>query len=167
MRLLTLLLLSVICWSCKEKKGYTEKNENNGDPVYTIESDDKEMNRAVQQAKDTYADFLAALNQQDSSNKSFAVKMRFAYDEASAEHLWLADLHKKAGKLFGVVDSDPYNVTWIKWGDTLEIKKDSLSDWMYLRNGKMVGGYTTIALYHKMSEKEKKEFRDEVDFEIE
>ena len=61
----------------------------------------------------------------------------------------------------------PAHVVTHQEGDTIEIYKNMVSDWMYVREGKLVGGYTMHVLYDKMTETEKKEFASEMPFKIE
>ena len=154
-------------FSCKEKKGYISKDENNGDAAYSVTNEDEEMNKAVLEAQKTYNDFLTALKKPDSLMDDFSVKMRFDYGDNNGEHMWLAGLYFENEKLFGVLSSDPIEVKTVKSGDTLEIVRNKISDWMYLRNNKLVGGYTIRVLYNKMSEKEKEQFKGQIDFELE
>jgi uncharacterized protein YegJ (DUF2314 family) len=159
--------LPFILLSCKHKKGYIEKDVNGGDEVYNVGGDDEEMNNAIERAKTSYNEFLEAFSNPDSSSNNYSVKLKFAYGENDGEHMWLNDLHYKKDRLFGVLDSDPVNIVWRKFGDTVEVKRDSLSDWMYIEKGRLVGGFTIKALYNKMTEAEKKRFKEEVDFEFE
>ena len=167
MRAFYFLILPFVLLSCKQKKGYINKDPNGGDEVYTVASADEEMNKAVEKAKNSYDEFLAAFSKPDSSSHDYSVKLKFEYGDDNGEHMWLNDLHFKKDKLFGVLDSDPVDITWRKFGDTIEIKRDSLSDWMYIKKGHLMGGFTIKALYNKMTESEKKRFKEEVDFEFE
>jgi uncharacterized protein YegJ (DUF2314 family) len=159
--------MKVLQANSNNNKGYS-KEENGGDEVYSVDDDDKTMNNAIAKAVASYEEFLKVLVKPDSNATEFTVKMKFEYgNEGSGEHMWLNDLHFKQDKLFGVLDSDPLNVTTVKAGDTLEIKKEAVSDWMYVKDFKMVGGYTIKVLFNKMSETEQKEFKDQLGFDIE
>ena len=160
-------ILTFMIFSCKEKKGYVSKDENNGDAAYSVTNEDEEMNKAILEAQKTYNDFLTALKGPDSVMENFSVKMRFDYGDNNGEHMWLDDLYFKNEKLFGVLSSDPIEVKTVKSGDTLEVVQNRISDWMYLRNNKLIGGYTIKVLYNKMSKKEKEEFKSQIDFELE
>jgi uncharacterized protein YegJ (DUF2314 family) len=124
------------------------------------------MNAAIAEAVKTYPGFVRLLSAPDSSVTHLSVKMFFAYDGGN-EHMWVNELHFKDGKLFGVLDSDPMYVDHLKTGDTLLVNKDSVSDWLYVKNGKMVGGYTVIVTYNSLDSAEKKEFKASVPFAIE
>jgi len=125
------------------------------------------MNKAILEAQKTYNDFLAALKNPDSLMDGFSVKMRFDYGASSGEHMWLGDLYFKSEKLFGILNNVPVDIKTVKLGDTLEIIQNKISDWMYLKNNKLVGGYTIKVLYSKMSPDEKNEREKQLGFEIE
>jgi uncharacterized protein YegJ (DUF2314 family) len=164
MRIWFILLLFALV-GCKDRGGnMDEKNEDN---LYSTSGDDEEMNAAIQEAIRNYPLFEQAMQQPDSSLTDFAVKMKFAYGDDNAEHMWVSDLHLIGGQFFGVLNNDPVNIEKIKAGDTLRVIRDKISDWMYVKNGKLQGGYTLKVIYKNMNEKEKKEFRESLPFEIE
>jgi len=162
-----LLIFVLVVFSCKEKSQPVSVDENNGDPVFRYTSADEEMNNAIKKAQATYDEFLKALEKPDSLMEDFAVKMRFEYDEDNGEHMWLNDLYLKNEKLYGTLASDPVEIKTVKPGDTLEVIVNKLSDWMYLRQNKLVGGYTIRTIYNKMSKEEKEQFNKEMGYEIE
>ena len=163
-----ILLLFVAFVSCKGgNKNFESKYENGGDEVYGVKNEDKEMNAAIAEAIRTWPEFEKVMQAGDTSLQQFTVKMRFSYEGDNGEHMWLNDLHYKEGQLMGVLNSDPMYVESVKWGDTLKIQKDSVSDWMYIKNGKLIGGYTIRALYKKMSKEEQEQFKSEISFGIE
>ncbi len=166
MRIVSLIYLSVVLISCKERKGYVDKVENDGDNVYSVTSDDDDMNNAIAKARSTYDSFLKAFAKSDSNVNSYTVKLRFSNGENDVEHMWLSDLHARGDNFYGVLDSDPVSIKRVKWGDTIEIKKDSVSDWMYLKDNKMIGGFTIMVLYDKMSKSEKDAFKKEISFDL-
>lgn len=160
------LVLVVLLFSCNDGKKHIEKKENGGDEVYSVSDEDSDMNVAIDKAVKSYSDFLKVYESNDNNCSGFSVKMRFPYD-GGGEHMWLSHLFLKNERLFGVLDSDPVNVFTVKAGDSLEVNKNRVSDWMFVKNGKLVGGYTIRVLYNKMSEKERADFRKEAGFDIE
>lgn len=163
---ITALLGIMLFTACKEKEATPNKIENGGDEVYNVEADDKAMNAAIAKAAATYPDFLKALKSTDPSAEGHAVKIKFEEGDA-VEHMWLGDLHFKGGKLLGILNSDPVSIKKVSPGDTLEVDKSRLSDWMYIKDHKLMGGYTVRVLYDKMNEAEKKQFVTESGFAIE
>lgn len=156
--------------ACQDQPGYVSKQENDGDAVYTVEKEDPAMNAAIEEARRTYPDFLKTFNARDTANGDFTVKSKFSFldedGERNFEHMWMVDLYYKGDQLHGVLGSDPISINWTVAGDSLAIKTDSISDWMYVRDGKLVGGYTVRVLYDKMSEQEKKEFSSQLPYKI-
>jgi uncharacterized protein YegJ (DUF2314 family) len=47
------------------------------------------------------------------------------------------------------------------------VSKSEISDWFYIDNGKLVGGYTIRVLYSRMSPEEKKDFNEHAGMKIE
>lgn len=125
------------------------------------------MNKAIREAKRTYASFLNTFEKPGDDKSDFAVKLKFACDTEGVEHMWLNYLHHRGEKMFGILENDPVDVSRVKAGDTLQVIKDSVTDWMFLENNKLIGGYTIRVLYKKMSKKEKEQFKKEISFEIE
>ncbi len=170
MRYLSLpLTLLIALASCMDRPGYVKKEANGGDPIYSVNDDDAAMDAAMAKAVQTFPDFLKAFAAQDTSNSEYTVKYRFFYGPGGdgVEHMWLSDLHYKNDKLFGLLNNSPARVVRHEEGDTIEIKMDMVSDWMYVRDGNMIGGYTMHVLYDKMTAEEKKEFASQMPFKIE
>jgi len=144
------------------------RNDNNGDPVISVKSQDAGMNRAMDSARKTYNDFFKAFPDisLDSSKSDFSVKLRFAAEEVGAEHMWLNELYLKDNKLFGVMRGQPVYKISAKTGDTLEIDPHSVSDWMFIEKGRLIGGYTIKVLYDRMSSEEQKELEREIGAKI-
>lgn len=74
------------------------------------------------------------------------------------EHIWLANIEYKDGQYTGVVDNVPLSIKNVKMGDTLNISNADITDWFYIEDGKLYGGYTIRVLRDKMSEKERRQF---------
>lgn len=163
-----LIIVLIALVSCQGRPDMVVKTEeNNGDKVDFVSADNEAMNAAIQEAVRNYPLFERAMQQPDSSLSEFSVKMKFTYDGGNKEHMWVSELHMIGGQLFGVLNSDPLHVKGLELGDTLRVTRDDISDWMYVKNGKLQGGYTIKALYNNMNEKEKMEFRQSFPFEIE
>lgn len=150
--------------SCGQSKQNLLKKEGieMEDKVHLFARDNKDMNAAIEAAARTLPEFERLLADKDSSMTGFSVKMQFGN-----EHMWLNELHHKEGKLYGVLDSDPMYVEDLNYGDTLPIKRESISDWCYIKKGKMIGGYTIRVMYNNLGEDEQKEFKEKFPYEFE
>jgi uncharacterized protein YegJ (DUF2314 family) len=155
--------------SCKgkDKNG---KVENDGDTVVSVDADDKDMNTAITKAKATYDGFLKALKSNEKDTRDYYVKMEFEGEkggEVEVEHMWVGDLFYKKDNLFGTLMSQPVYVLKHTAGDTIKVDEKLVSDWSYIKNDKLVGGYTILVLYHQMNKKEQEEFKKQLDYQIE
>ena len=72
------------------------------------------------------------------------------------------------GNLFqGRIDNQPRKIVGLKIGETASVKPNEISDWLYVDNGKLVGGYTVRVHYNELSPQQKQEFDRQADFRIE
>lgn len=121
------------------------------------------MNAAIEKANQTLTDFNAALLNAEIEVKSLKVKFQ---NETDVEHIWLSDVQFKDGKYSGILDNEPEYITDYKIGDTINVDSKNISDWMYIENGKLFGGYTIKVLRNRMSESERKQFDAESGMQI-
>jgi uncharacterized protein YegJ (DUF2314 family) len=71
------------------------------------------------------------------------------------------------GKAFhGRLNNRPVDVRAIKLGDAVTVAPDEISDWMYVDNGKLVGGYTIRVLVDKLPPNERKQVEQESGYTI-
>jgi uncharacterized protein YegJ (DUF2314 family) len=80
-------------------------------------------------------------------------------DKRGEEYFWATDLARRDGKILGTIDNDPKIVGSVKFGDRIEIAEDDISDWAYMRNGKMVGNRTVRPLFKRMPASEVERIR--------
>jgi uncharacterized protein YegJ (DUF2314 family) len=126
---------------------------------------DPEMEKAVQTARESVGTFVAALRARTAKQTSFSVKKPFK-DGKQVEHIWLSDASFDGTNFSGRVDNEPVDVKNVKLGETAVAAKDEISDWFYVDNGKLVGGYTLRVLHARMSPEEKKNFEAQLDFKM-
>ena len=136
-----------------------------GQPDYFPVSDNAEMDKAVQAARDSVDTFIAAIKTPKAGQRSFTVKKPFK-DGDKVEHIWLSDATFDGTKFSGRVDNDPVDVKNVTMGQTASVAKGELSDWFYIDNGKLVGGYTIRVLYAQMSPDDKKNFDAHAGFKM-
>jgi uncharacterized protein YegJ (DUF2314 family) len=123
---------------------------SDSDPVTSVDSGDAEMNAAIAKARDSLPRFWSTFEKPEHAESDFALKVKLT-DANGTEHFWLSDLERKDGKIMGTVNNDAVTVRSVKLGDRIPIPEASISDWMYMRDGKMVGNYTVRALFKTMS----------------
>jgi len=112
-------------------------------PVIDVRSGDPDMNAAIAQARTTLPKFWASYEAPKPSETDYSLKVRFPYGSNSGEHIWMAEVKKVAdGRYSGRFANAPRHLPGKRAGDLAEFNEADISDWMYLRNGKIVGGET-------------------------
>lgn len=136
------------------------------DPVTMVEADDAEMNAAIDQARGTVSEFIAALAAPKAGQSEFTVKVGVV-DGAEVEHMWLANPTYVNGQFSGAISNDPEMVSNVKYGDLYTVAEQEISDWMFVENGVLKGGYTLRVLRNQLSPTERAQFDKSVGFRIE
>jgi uncharacterized protein YegJ (DUF2314 family) len=129
-----------------------------GDKVISVEENDAEMNAAIAKARETLPQFWQAFDKRERGESDFALKVRIT-DKNGAEHFWAVGLERRDSKIMGTINNDPNIVRNVKLGDRIEIPEADISDWMYMRDGKMVGNQTIKPLFKQMSAGEVQQFK--------
>jgi uncharacterized protein YegJ (DUF2314 family) len=134
--------------------------------VFNIDQQNSRMKNAVRQARRTVGVFIKALRHPAAGQGDFEVKKPFRQGD-HVEHMWLADVSFKGNRFHGIVDNVPRKIKGLKMGDRVSVNPDEISDWAYVENGRLVGGYTIRLLYTALSSERRKALEDEARFRIE
>jgi uncharacterized protein YegJ (DUF2314 family) len=136
------------------------------DKVTHVADDDPRMNAAIDKAKSTVSDFIAILESPKPGQSGFSVKMPFT-DGGETEHMWVSPITYDGKNFHGTVNNEPATVKTVKLGQKVSVAPSNISDWMYLENKKLVGGYTLRVLRDTLSPAERADFDKGVPFVIE
>jgi len=128
------------------------------DRVINVEEDYSAMNAAIARARETLPHFWKVFAKPERGESDFALKVKIT-DSHGTEHFWATDLKKVNGKTEGTINNDPNTVKTVKLGSRIEIPDADISDWMYLREGKMVGNFTIKPLFKQMPAAEVKKYQ--------
>ena len=162
-----LLFVPLALTACDSKPARDGTVRRLGQPDYIRSpADDLEMDKAIQTAHESVNTFITALRTPNARRTSFSVKKPFN-DGENVEHIWLSDASFDGTKFHGVVDNEPVDVKNVKFGETADVAKGEISDWFYVENGKLIGGYTLRVLYARMPAAEKREFQSHLPFKME
>lgn len=126
------------------------------DQVTPVDAADKRMNAAIDTARESLPHFWSKLEKPGQGEGDFNLKVRIE-DENGVEHFWCADVHRERGRMTGVINNDPMKVRSVSIGQRVVFTEDQISDWLYMRNGKMIGNYTVRPLMRDMSKEERRE----------
>lgn len=127
--------------------------------VYRVEGEDKKMKKAIRQAKASFNEFETAIKSDNLNFKNFLLKKGFESPNGE-EYLWVRNIliNKVNNNYVGIVANEPLYTKAVQNGDFIEISCDDASDWMYLDNNVVKGGYTLKLLRNRMSKKERQQF---------
>jgi uncharacterized protein YegJ (DUF2314 family) len=124
-----------------------------------LPNEDAEMGQAKVQARATLWQFWDKLASPGPGEEGFALKVALPYGTNNTEHIWTKDVERKDGKITGVINNVPRDVKGIRVGQRIDIAEAQISDWMFMRNGKMVGNYTLRPLLKRMPAKDAARYR--------
>jgi uncharacterized protein YegJ (DUF2314 family) len=143
---LIVTLIALFACSCTKK------------PETLIESgyDEHEMEAAIARARREVDTFVSELSAPTGTSHAVKVPVQ---DDGKTEHFWLIDVTYKDGKFEGTIDNEPGTVRNVKLGDKRSVARQEITDWMFMRGGKMYGNYTMRPLFKAMPEGEAAKYR--------
>jgi uncharacterized protein YegJ (DUF2314 family) len=87
--------------------------------------------------------FWASYENPKPAETGHSLKVRFATGGNNGQHIWMAEVKKLGdGRYSGRFANSPRDLPGKRQGDLVEFADTSISDWMFLRNGRIVGGET-------------------------
>ena len=131
-----------------------------GATVLELDGFDPEIQKISENARNTVSIFFTHLNMPEKGESGFAAKYAFPVegepvDSVSTEEVWLSSISLTDGKYYGVVTNSPKYLADMNRGDKVEFDASAISDWMFLRSGKIIGGYSIKYLLEKVPEAER------------
>lgn len=131
----------------------------NEDRVINVETNDAEMEAAIATAREKLPQFWQVFAHPQKGESDFSLKVRIT-DSNGTEHFWVDHIERQAdGKIFGVINNDPEIVKNVKLNDRIPVPEENISDWLYTRDGKMVGNYTLRVLFKQMPPEEVQRYK--------
>jgi uncharacterized protein YegJ (DUF2314 family) len=138
------------------------------DEVIYVKSGDATMAVAIAKAQSSLESFRAVLAAPPAGAKSFSVKVGFPWGiKDDREHIWLTEPKLAGATVTGTINNEPVDVTSLKLGQVVTAPLKDISDWMYVENGVLRGGYTLRVLLDKMSPETRKKMLGEMGFRLE
>ncbi len=132
-----------------------------GPPVAQIANDDPAMIEAIAKARATIPDFVRALQAPAGGSRDFSIKADFPDLQ---EHMWVTDLQYADGVFTGALGNAPRRSTTLKLGDEVRVPETLISDWKYIENDVLSGGYSLRLIRSRMTDKARKNFDSRLDF---
>jgi len=171
MKLFKFLILLSFCTACNQKSSentiHTKLGLDTATNIFSVTAEDSLMNEAINKAKNTIQEFDKALKSHNPAYSDFAVKKRYKTSDGGGEHMWIAGISIVNGNYKGFVNNDAEMTKEVKYGDTVIVRKDEITDWMYIDNNVLRGGYTIRVIRNQMTKEEQIEREKESGFKIE
>jgi uncharacterized protein YegJ (DUF2314 family) len=101
----------------------------------------EEMAQAIATARRKLPFFWDRVRANEPTETGYAVKV-IASDQNGVEHLWLTRITLRDGRVYGMIDTAPRVVRSLRAGQILDVRPDSIVDWLYFEKGRMVGNET-------------------------
>ena len=125
------------------------------------------MAAAIAKARASLESFRTVLAAPPTGSKSFSVKVGFPWGiKDDREHIWLTEPKLAATTVTGTINNEPVDATSLKLGEVVTAPLEDISDWMYVENGVLRGGYTLRVLLDKMSPETRKKMLSEMGFRL-
>jgi uncharacterized protein YegJ (DUF2314 family) len=134
--------------------------------VIMVSDNDPEMDAAIKQARAEVGAFVKRLQAPQAGDQYFSVKAPLR-DGEQVEHFWLDGIRHEKGVFSGTLGNDPELVKGHKYGERIVMPESEISDWMYVENGVLVGGYTVRLLRKRMSQDQRSRLDAEMNFRFE
>lgn len=120
-------------------------------PIVDVANGDPEMAAAIGKARATLPTFWASYAAPKSTETGFSLKVRFPTGGTKGEHVWMAEVTKlDGGRYSGRFANQPRDLPGKRAGDLVQFSETDITDWMFTRNGKIVGGETIRPLLKRM-----------------
>jgi uncharacterized protein YegJ (DUF2314 family) len=123
---------------------------NSDDPVVSVRAKDSEMNAAISTAQESITNFMAVFANPQTNQHYFLIKGKFTAGDV-VEHIWVADLRYEGSVFHGVIANEPERIPGLKFKQPVDLQLGQISDWMFVQDGKLVGGYTSRVLQKRLT----------------
>ena len=125
------------------------------DEISNFSEHDPRMELAINEAKSTLKHFFDTFANRKQNQNNFLLKVRFEND-GEVEHILVANIDANVFPLEGTVANEP-NIKNIEFKQRISFHQSEITDWMYLENGYLVGGFTIQVIRSSLSQEEKAE----------
>jgi uncharacterized protein YegJ (DUF2314 family) len=127
--------------------------------LVNVPNDDPEMAAAIAKARASLAAFWKEWEAPKAGEEGFALKVRIPYGANNGEHFWLVEIQRAGGRYSGIINNEPVYAKQVKAGQRYEFGDAEISDWLFMRNGKMVGNETMRPVLKQLPKEEADEYR--------
>ena len=127
-------------------------------PTIEVVQSDKEIERIADNARRALPIFFRNLNTPENGANNFYVKYPLSSDDGDVEpkvreQVWLGDIRLKNNACYGTLA----NTARSRGQKRVTIDMDKITDWMYIQDGKIIGGRSIKYLLEKIPDDQRNE----------
>jgi uncharacterized protein YegJ (DUF2314 family) len=122
-----------------------EAIEQVGDVVFTIASEDEQIEEAIAEAQRRWPEFVEAFGRR-SADDIFTAKASFTHGDA-VEHLWMEVSNCDLNNVTGRIANKPYNIPRPNKDDVVIVPAENVSDWLMSGPDGPIGGFVERILH--------------------
>ena len=145
-------------------------------PVPLVRKGDPAMSAAFARAAATFDDFLAVWRHPPDGATGFAVKLGIvdakdgqgfsvvrpdSETTALVEWFWCGDLQGDGERFTARIHDEPESLRNVRYGQLVRFVRGDVGDWMYWRDGKIVGNATACPALAYASAQERQQMKDQ------
>lgn len=128
--------------------------------IVDVPNNDPAMEAAKAEARASLPDFWKALEKPAPGEDMFNLKVSIPVGGNSTQHIWVGSIERlSGGRIAGRLGNVPRDIKDKKEGDRIEFEDKDVSDWMFMRNGKIVGNQTLRPLIARMPKAQADRYR--------
>ena len=153
-----LIFLCVIFLSSCDRFDASRRNKSS--PVIEIDQSDKEIAGIADNARRALPTFFRNLASPPTGANNFYVKYTLTAYDGGTEQVWLGNIRFKDGVYYGSLANTARHMGSKKKDITFD--PDAITDWMYIQNGKIIGGRSIKYLLEKIPETQRSEEQQKI-----
>jgi uncharacterized protein YegJ (DUF2314 family) len=128
------------------------------DKVVDFSKADPVMNAAIEKARGSLPQFWTMFAAPQSGIDDFSLKLAVT-DEQGTEHFWCSEIEGNADKASCRIANEPQIVQNVAMGQRVDVDPAIISDWMYQKDGKIVGAQTLRVIVKTMPPEEAEQYK--------
>jgi len=151
--MLLLCFCTIFLFSCQKSSNQPAPQEPARTIIMQTGQTDEKIAQIAEDARNTLPGFFRQLTRADAKEEHFCIKYPFQADNDSGitmEQIWLTGIHFKNGIYYGFLASAPRHLSGMKKGDKVMFDTDAITDWMYVRGDRIIGGDSIKYLLEKI-----------------
>ena len=156
--------MNVLVPSCRKQPVLNIDGLSSSELVSTVNWNDPEILRIAQEAQAGLSVFFRHLTAAGEGEGGFCVKYPFVADSGGvdSEQVWLTGIRFRNNRYYGKLANTPIHVSGLKKGGTVSFIPDNITDWMFVKDGKIVGGQSIKYLLEKIPENRRSEGQNQL-----